>query len=103
MAASSAVNGARRDTRLRWSRAPTRVDTRIQSGRSTAGDARRAEGLSVRWKTDADRRVAPKGRTRYFLFQPSLPLTQATLVRGVVQVQTARRPVFLPLLACLLW
>jgi hypothetical protein len=36
----------------------------------------------VRRKPNGDGRVAPKGRTRYFLFQPSLPLIQATLVRG---------------------
>jgi hypothetical protein len=39
-------------------------------------DARRAEGWSVRRKPTKDGRVAPKGRTRYFLFQPSLPLTR---------------------------
>jgi len=45
-------------------------------------DARPAEGWSVRWKRNGDGRFAPKGQTRYFLFQPSLPLIQATLVRG---------------------
>ena len=45
-------------------------------------DARRAEGWNVRWKRNGDGRVAPLGRTRYFLLQPSLPLIQATLVRG---------------------
>jgi len=58
------------------------MDKQIQFGETTAGDARRAEGWSVRWKRNGDWRVAPKGRTRYFLFQPSLPLIQATLVRG---------------------
>jgi len=32
----------------------------------------------VRWKRNGDGRVAPKGRTRYFQMQPSLPLNQAT-------------------------
>ena len=45
-------------------------------------DARRAEEGSVRWKRNQAWRVAPNGRTRYFLVQPSLPLIQATLVRG---------------------
>src|SRR5258708_27749156 len=55
---------------------------RIQLDGTTAGDVRRAEGRSARGKRNRDGRVAPKGRTRYFLFQPSLPLNQATLVRG---------------------
>src|SRR6266478_6734223 len=102
MAASSAVNVARRGTRLRWSRAPTRMDKRIQLGRITAGDARRAEGWSVRRKPNRDGWVAPKGRTRYFLLQPSLPLIQATLVRGASGVCALTRPVHsLLILACL--
>src|SRR6266446_2031173 len=102
MAASSAVNEVRRDTRLRWSRVPTRMDKRIQCHRTTAGDARRAGGWSVRWKRNGDGRVAPKGRTRYFLFQPSLPLIQATLVRGASGVCALTRPVHsLLILACL--
>ena len=32
----------------------------------------------MRWKRNGDGGVAPKGRTRYFLLQPSLPLNQAT-------------------------
>src|SRR5467141_5019370 len=68
--------------------------TRIQLDKTTAGDARRAEGWSVRRKPNRDGRVAPKGRTRYFLFQPSLPLIQATLVRGAFGVPTPARPVF---------
>src|SRR5216683_6344290 len=102
MAASSAVNVARRDTRLPWSRVPTRLDTRIQLGRITAGDGPRAGGWSVRWKRNGDERVAPKGRTRYFLLQPSLPLIQATLVRGAPSAQTLARPVHSLLLACFL-
>src|SRR5216683_2496539 len=94
MAASSAVNVARRDTRLPWSRVPTRLDTRIQLGRITAGDGPRAGGWSVRRKRNRDGRVAPKGRTRYFLFQPSLPLNQATLVRGAFVLIARVRPVF---------
>jgi len=54
-------------------------------------DARRAEGWSVRWKRNGDGRVAPKGRTRYFLFQPSLPLIQATLVRGACDLKSLLR------------
>ena len=50
--------------------------------RATVEDARCAEGWSVRREPNRDGRVAPKGRTRYFLFQPSLPLIQATSVRG---------------------
>ena len=61
---------------------PTRTDKRIQLGRTKAGDGPRAEGWSVRRKPNGDGWVAPKGRTLYFLFQPSLPLIQATLVRG---------------------
>src|SRR2546429_1570309 len=100
-AASSAVSVARRDTRLRWSRALTRMDTRVQLGRTMAEDVRRAEGWCVRWKRNGDGWVAPKGRTRYFLFQPSLPLIQATLVRGAFGVPTPARPVHSFLLACL--
>ena len=51
---------------------------RIQLDRTTAGDGPRAGGWSVRRKPNRDRRVAPQGRTRYFLLQPSLPLNQAT-------------------------
>jgi hypothetical protein len=55
-------------------------------------DARRAEGWSVRWKRDGDGRFAPRGQTRYFLFQPSLPLIQATLVRGAFVFIARVRP-----------
>jgi hypothetical protein len=48
----------------------------------------------VRRKPNRDRRVAPQGRTRYFLLQPSLPLIQATLVRGVFVLIARVRPVF---------
>src|SRR5438093_1689813 len=92
VAASSEVNVARRDTRLPWSRVPTRMDTRIQLDQTTAGNARRAEVWTVRWKQLGDRWVAPKGRTRYFLFQPSLPLNQATLIRGALVLDTPARP-----------
>src|SRR5260370_42543371 len=67
--------------------------TRIQLDKTTAGDARRAEGPSVRWKRNGDGPVAPKVQTRYFLVQPSLPLIQATLVRGAFGVQAPARPV----------
>ncbi len=40
----------------------------------------------MRWKRNGNGRVAPKERTRYFLVQPSLPLNQATLVRGAFGV-----------------
>jgi hypothetical protein len=40
----------------------------------------------VRRIPNRDVRVAPRRRTRYFLFQPSLPLIQATLVRGAFGV-----------------
>src|SRR5260370_29866730 len=63
----------------------SRTDVRRQSIQltgATVGDARRAEGWSVRWKRNGDGRFAPRVQTRYFLFQPSLPLIQATLVRG---------------------
>src|SRR5216684_6545085 len=92
LAASSAANLARRDTRLRWSRVPTWMDKRTQLDRTMAEDARRAEGWSVRWKRNGDGRVAPKGRTRYFLFQPSLPLNQATLVKGAFVFIARVRP-----------
>jgi hypothetical protein len=46
----------------------------------------------VRRERSEDGRVAPKGRTRYFLFQPSLPLSQATLVRGAFVLQARARP-----------
>src|SRR5713226_4110632 len=85
MAASSAVSVARR-ARLRWSRVPTRMD------RTTAGDGPHAKGWSMRRKRNGDGRVAPKGRTRYFLFQPSLPLIQATLVRGAFVFIARVRP-----------
>ena len=55
-------------------------------------DARRAEVWSVRWKQNGDGRFAPKGQTRYFLFQPSLPLIQATLVRGAFVFIARVRP-----------
>ena len=64
---------------------------------ATVEDAQRTEEWSARWKRNADGRVAPKGRTRYFLFQPSLPLIQATLVRGAFGAQTpsaSRLPYF---------
>jgi hypothetical protein len=96
MAASSAVNVARRDTHLRWSRVLTRMDAQIQLDNTTAGDARRAEGWSVLRKPNRDGQVAPKRRTRYFLFQPSLPLIQATLVRGAFVLIARVRPVFFP-------
>src|SRR5260370_41395318 len=98
--ASSAVNEVRRDTRLRWSRVPTRMDKRIQFRRTTAGDARRAGGWSVRWKRNGDGRVAPKRGTRYLLWRPLLPLIQATLVRGALVLDTPARPVHSLLLAC---
>ena len=100
VAASSAVNLARRDTRLRWSRVPTRMDARIQLGRTTAGDAQRAGGWCVRWRRNGNGQVAPRGRTRYFLFQPLLPLTQATLVRGASSVCALARPIHSLFLAC---
>jgi hypothetical protein len=53
-----------------------------QLGRAREVDARHAEVRWVGWKRNKNRQVAPKRRTRYFVFQPSLPLTQATLVRG---------------------
>src|ERR1700730_16734522 len=65
------------------------MDARIQLDRTTAEDARRAQGWSVRQKTNRDSRVAPQGRTRYFRLQPSLPLNQATLVRGAFSVISA--------------
>jgi len=55
-------------------------------------DARRAEGWSVRGKRNGDGRFAPRGQTRYFLFQPSLPLIQATLVRGAFVFIARVRP-----------
>ena len=67
----------------------SRTDVRRQSIQltgATVEDARRAEGWSVRRKRNGDGRVAPKRRTRYFLVQPSLPLNQATLVRGAFGV-----------------
>ena len=64
-------------------------------------DARRAEGRSVRWKRNGDGWFAPKGQTRYFLLQPSLPLIQATSVRGALVLDTPARPVHSLLLACL--
>jgi len=63
-------------------------------------DARRAEEWSVRWKRNGDGRFAPRGQTRYFLFQPSLPLIQATLVRGALVLLALARPVH-SLLRCL--
>src|SRR5260370_42029802 len=74
-----------------WSRVPTRMDTRIQLDRTTAGGARRAEGKSGRRKPNGDERGAPQGRTRYFLFQPSLPLIQATFVRGACDLKSLRK------------
>src|SRR5258706_11819855 len=78
------------------------MDTGIQLDRTTAGDERRAEGRSAGRKLDRDGQVAPKGRTRYFLLQPSLPLIQATLVRGALVLDTPARPVHSLLVACLL-
>src|SRR6267154_1276779 len=75
-----------------WSRVPTRMDKRIQLDRTTAGGARCAYVRCVGWKRNIDGRVAPKGRTRYFLFQPSLPLIQATLVRGAFVFIARVRP-----------
>src|SRR6267378_787743 len=78
------------------------MDTGIQLDRTTAGDERRAEGRSAGRKLDRDGQVAPKGRTRYFLFQPSLPLIQATLVRGALVLDTPARPVHSLFPACFL-
>src|SRR6266478_2074346 len=64
------------------------VDKRIQLDGTTVEDARRAEGWSLLCKRYGDGWLAPKGRTRYFLFQPSLPLIQATLVRGAFSVDS---------------
>ena len=50
----------------------------------------------MRRKPNRDWRVAPERRTRYFLLQPSLPLIQATLVRGVFVLIARVRPVFFP-------
>ena len=75
----------------------TRIDKQIQLSRTAAGNVPCTEGWSVQWKRYADERVAPEGRTRYFLFQPSLPLIQATLVRGAFGAQTlgaSRLPYF---------
>jgi len=74
----------------------SRADVRGQTdsvGKATAEDARRAEGSSVRWKRNGDGRFAPTGQTRYFLLQPSLPLIQATLVRGALVLDTPARPI----------
>lgn len=84
----------RRGTRPRRNREPMRKDKRIQLGRTTAENAQCAVGWSVRRKPNGDGRVARKGRTRYFLLQPSLPLIQATLVRGVFVSIARVRPVF---------
>jgi hypothetical protein len=46
----------------------------------------------VRWKRKRFDRVAPKVQTRYFLLQPSLPLNQATLVRGAFVLLARARP-----------
>src|SRR5260370_3203881 len=83
----------------------SRTDVRRQSIQltgATVEDARRAEGWSVRWKRNGDGRFAPKGQTRYFLLQPSLPLIQATLVRGALVLDTPARPVHSLLLPVLL-
>src|SRR5260370_12221452 len=71
-------------------------------GQTTAGDAPHAEVQGMGGKRNGDGRVAPKRGTRYFLLQPSLPLIQATLVRGAPGAQTLARPVHSLLLACFL-
>ena len=71
-------------------------------GQTTAGDAPHAEVQGMGGKRNGDGRVAPKRGTRYFLLQPSLPLIQATLVRGASGAQTLARPVHSLLLACFL-
>jgi hypothetical protein len=71
------------------------VDKQIQLDKATVGDARYTEVHIVGWKRNGDARVAPKGRTRYFLFQPSLPLSQATLVRGAFVLIARVRPALL--------
>jgi hypothetical protein len=68
------------------------VDKQIQLDKTTAGDVRRVEGRSERRKPNRDGWVAHSGRTRYFLLQPSLPLIQATLVRGALVLVTSARP-----------
>jgi hypothetical protein len=75
---------------------PTRIGALFQLDRAMVEDAQRAEGWGVRWKRNRDGRVAPKGRTRYFLLQPLLPLIQATLVRGAFGALTPTRPVLTP-------
>src|SRR5258708_7174128 len=61
--------------------------------RATAGDAQHAKGWSGRWKRNGDGRGGAKRGTRYLLWQPLFPLTQATLVRGAFGVQAPARPV----------
>lgn len=71
------------------------MDKQIQLDKTTVGDARYAEVQIVGWKRNGDARVAPKGRTRYFLFQPSLPLNQATWLGACSVLIALARPAFL--------
>lgn len=47
-----------------------RDEVNLSSRKRYGGDVQRAYELSVRAKRDAVWRVAPRGRTRYFLLQP---------------------------------
>ena len=75
------------------------AEKQIQLDGTTVEDVRRAEESSVRWKRNGDGRIAPEGRTLYFLFQPSLPLIQATVVRGAAVFQHWRVPLICNLAA----
>jgi hypothetical protein len=85
----------RRGIDPRCSRESTGVDKQIQLDKNTVGDARSAEVQIVGWKRNGDAWVAPKGRTRYFLFQPSLPLNQATWLGACSVLIALARPAFL--------
>src|SRR6266446_1960827 len=85
----------RRGILPRCSREPTCADKQIQLDKTTAGDVRRVEARSERRKPNRDGWVAPTGRTRYFLLQPSLPLTQATWLGACSVLIALARPAFL--------
>ena len=64
------------------------VEQNYGGGCATRRGMERATETKQRWVG------CTQGGTRYFLFQPSLPLIQATLVRGAFVLIARVRPVF---------
>ena len=76
------------------SRIDRRGQTKVSGSKTTVVDARYAVVQIVGCKPTGDTRVAPKVRTRYFLFQPLLPLARR-LWLGARSVRKHRRVPFI--------